>query len=108
MLAFGLSDEQIQLKDTARRVAVDVMIPVAARYDEEQRFPHEVAKQAWEVGLMNLEVPRDLGGLGLGVLNSCLVLEELNYACAGLTSAVAANGLAATPVILAGTDEQKK
>jgi acyl-CoA dehydrogenase len=107
MLSFGLSDEQTQLKETARRFAVDEMIPVAPRYDEEQRFPLEVAKKAWELGLMNLEVPRELGGLGLGVLDTCLVLEELNYACAGMTNAIAANGLAATPVIIAGTDEQK-
>ena len=108
MLGFDLSPEQQQLKETARRFAADVMMPVAARHDEEQTFPAEVARQAWELGLMNLEVPRELGGLGLGVLDTCLVLEELNYACAGMTNAIAANGLAATPVILAGTEEQQR
>ena len=52
------------------------MLPVAARHDEEQTFPEDVARKAWELGLMNLEVPRELGGLGLGVLDTCLVLAD--------------------------------
>jgi acyl-CoA dehydrogenase len=108
MLAFELSPEQRELKDTARRFAATEMIPVAARHDDEQIFPEGVARKAWELGLMNLEVPRELGGLGLGILDTCLVLEELNYGCAGMTNAIAANGLAATPVIIAGSEEQQK
>jgi acyl-CoA dehydrogenase len=108
MIGFDLSPEQQQLKETARRFAVEEIIPVAAQHDEEQRFPDGIARKAWELGLMNLEVPREFGGLGLGVLDSCIVLEELNYGCAGITNVVAANGLATTPVILAGNDEQKK
>jgi acyl-CoA dehydrogenase len=108
MLSFDLSPEQRQLKETARRFATEEMIPVAARYDEEQRFPADVARKAWELGLMNLEVPREYGGLGLGVLDTCLVLEELNYACAGMSNAIAANGLATIPVVFAGTEEQRR
>jgi alkylation response protein AidB-like acyl-CoA dehydrogenase len=88
MLEFELTSEQEQLRETARRFAADEIIPVAARYDEEQRFPEDVARKAWELGLMNLEVPRELGGLGLGVLDTCIVLEQLNYGCAGITNAV--------------------
>ena len=108
MFGFDLTPEQEQLKETARRFAREEMIPVAARCDDEQIFPEDVARKAWELGLMNLEVPREHGGLGLGVLDTCLVLEELNYACAGITNSVTANGLAATPVMLAGSDEQKR
>ena len=77
MFGFELSPEQRELKEVARRFAAEEIIPVAARHDEEQRFPDEVARKAWELGLMNLEVPRELGGLGLGVLDTCLVLEKL-------------------------------
>jgi acyl-CoA dehydrogenase len=108
MLEFELTSEQEQLRETARRFAADEIIPVAARYDEEQRFPEDVARKAWELGLMNLEVPRELGGLGLGVLDTCIVLEQLNYGCAGITNAVAANGLAAAPIIIAGSEEQRR
>jgi acyl-CoA dehydrogenase len=108
MLSFDLSNEQQQLKETARRFAAEEMMPRAAEHDEAQRFPEDVARKAWELGLMNLEVPRDLGGLGLGVLDTCLVLEELNYACAGMTNAIAANGLAAHPLIIAGDEAQQR
>jgi len=71
MLAFNLTPEQVRLEQTARRFAAADIIPVAARCDEEQRFPGDVARKAWELGLMNLEVPRELGGLRLGVLDTC-------------------------------------
>jgi acyl-CoA dehydrogenase len=108
MLSFDLTPEQQQLKETARRFAADEIIPVAGQCDEEQRFPLEVCRKAWELGLMNLEVPQEFGGMGLGILDACLVLEELNYGCAGITNACAANGLAAHPLLIAGTDAQKK
>jgi alkylation response protein AidB-like acyl-CoA dehydrogenase len=57
---------------------------------------------------MNFEVPVEHGGPGLGVLDTCLMLEELNYGCAGITNAIAANGLAAIPVLEAGTPAQQK
>ena len=108
MLSFDLSPEQQQLKETARRFAAEEIIPVAGQCDEEQRFPLDVCRKAWELGLMNLEVPQEFGGMGLGILDACLVLEELNYGCAGITNACAANGLAAHPLLIAGTDAQKE
>jgi acyl-CoA dehydrogenase len=108
LLSFDLTPEQIQLKETARDFAVNEIIPVASHYDEVEEFPHDVMKKAWEVGLMNLEVPAELGGLDLGVLDSILVMEEINYGCAGMATIMAANDLAATPLIIAGNEEQKK
>lgn len=108
MLSFDLTPEQIQLKETAREFAANEIIPVASHYDETETFPHDVMKKAWEVGLMNLEVPAELGGLGLGILDSILVMEEINYGCAGMATIMTANDLGATPVMIAGTDAQKK
>jgi acyl-CoA dehydrogenase len=108
MLSFDLTPEQQQLKETARRFAADEIIPVAGQCDEEQRFPLDVCRKAWELGLMNLEIPQEHGGMGLGILDACLVLEELNYGCAGITNACAANGLATHPLLIAGTETQKK
>jgi len=107
-MQFELTPEQKQLKETARRFAADEIIPVAAPYDEEQKFPEDVARKAWEIGLMNFAVPEEFGGPGLSALDTCLVLEELNYGCAGITNVVAANGLATHPLLIAGTDEQRK
>jgi len=108
MLSFDLTPEQQQWKETARRFAADEIIPVAGQCDEEQRFPIDVCRKAWELGLMNLEIPQEHGGMGLGILDACLVLEELNYGCAGITNACAANGLATHPLLIAGTEAQKK
>jgi len=108
MFSFEMTPEQRELKELARRFAADEVIPVARQFDEEERFPEEVCRKAWELGLMNLEVPKEFGGAGLGVLDTILILEELNYGCAGITNALAANGLAAVPLLIAGTDEQKK
>src|SRR6185436_21092168 len=90
------------------KFTADEITPVAAKYDEEERFPEEVCRKAWELGLMNLEVPKDFGGAGLGVLDAILILEELNYGCAGITNALTANGLAVVPLLVAGTDGQKR
>ncbi len=108
MFSFEMSAEQRELKDLAKKFAAEEIIPVAPKFDEEEKFPEAVCRKAWELGLMNLEVSKDLGGPGLGVLDTILILEELNYGCAGITNALAANGLAAVPLLVAGDDEQKK
>jgi alkylation response protein AidB-like acyl-CoA dehydrogenase len=77
MMRFDLSPEQQALKDTARRFATEEIIPVAARFDEEQTFPADIARKAWELGLMNFEIPAELGGAGLGVLDTGLVLRRI-------------------------------
>ena len=108
MFSFEMTSEQQEMKDLARKFAADEIIPIAAKCDESEHFPTDVCRKAWELGLMNLEVPREYGGPGLGVLDSILILEELNYGCAGITNALAANGLAAVPLLVAGSEEQKK
>ena len=79
---FELTPEQRQLKETAHRFAVEEIIPKAAQYDEDHTFPADITRKAWAVGLMNPQIPYEYGGLGLGVLDTCLVDEELNYGCA--------------------------
>ena len=108
MLGFTLSPEQEQLKRTARDFARKEIIPAAPKYDEAEEFPYDVMRKAWEVGLMNFEVPQAFGGLGLGVLDTILCLEEINYGCSGMATIIAVNDLSATPLLLAGNNEQKK
>jgi len=105
---FELTPEQRQLKETAHRFAVEEIIPKAAQYDEDHTFPTDITRKAWAVGLMNPQIPYEYGGLGLGVLDTCLVDEELNYGCAGISNAIGANSLAICPLLIAGSEEQKK
>jgi acyl-CoA dehydrogenase len=108
MLNFSLSDDQKQLQELARKFSKEEIIPKAAHHDKTGEYPIEIAKKAWELGLMNTHVPQEYGGLGLGVLEGCIITEELAYGCTGISTAMEANSLAAAPVIVAGNDEQKK
>jgi acyl-CoA dehydrogenase len=108
MPSFDFSEEQQQLIDTAREFARKEIVPVAGQLDEEGTFPRDICKKGWETGLMNCEIPEAYGGLGLSCLSHCLVLEEISYGCTGVNTTMAGNMLGAMPIILAGTDEQKK
>jgi len=108
MIDFSLTEEQLALQELARKFAREEMAPKAAHHDETGEFPAEVARKAWELGLMNTHVPPEYGGMGLGVLDGCIITEELAWGCTGIATAMEANALAAAPVIVAGNDEQKK
>src|SRR5215831_19840034 len=105
---FEFSDEEKQLMETAREFARKEIIPVAGELDEHGTFPTEIWKKAWETGLTNCEAPEAYGGLGLSCLAHCLVLEEISYGCTGVNTTMAGNMLGAMPLVLAGTEEQRK
>src|SRR4051795_7842574 len=106
-VSFALTDEQKELRALAREFASKEIRPVAAEHDVAMRHPVEVIAKAHEVGLMNLHIPAEYGGLGLGAFDGMLVGEEVNWGCSGIGTSIGANGLGAGPVIIAGSDEQK-
>ncbi len=108
MVSFDLSSEQKQLKSLAHDFAVNEMRPVASHHDETGEWPEKVLRKAYELGLINCHIPEQFGGYALSTFDACLVEEELGYGCTGITTAITANSLAQVPVIIAGTDEQKK
>jgi len=108
MLDFSLSEEQIALVETARRFSKERIIPAAAAADRDAKFPREVFEEAWRLGLINTTVPAEYGGAGLGELDNALITEQLAYGCTGIQTSMLANTLAGTPVLLAGSEAQKK
>jgi acyl-CoA dehydrogenase len=108
MIGFDISEEQEQLVQTARTFTRKEIVPVAGHLDEEGKFPDDICRRAWETGLMNCEIPAEFGGLGLPCLDHSLMMEEISYGCVGINTTVAGNALGAMPLILAGTDAQKK
>jgi acyl-CoA dehydrogenase len=108
MFRFDLTDEQKAIRDTARAFARERIIPVAGELDEEGKFPMDICRAAWELGLVNVEIEPEYGGLGLGIFENVLINEELAYGCVGVATTVTGNTLAATPIMIAGTHEQKK
>ncbi|XP_049731574.1 medium-chain specific acyl-CoA dehydrogenase, mitochondrial isoform X3 [Elephas maximus indicus] len=107
-LSFELSEQQKEFQATARKFAREEIIPVAAEYDKTGEYPVPLIKRAWELGLMNINIPESCGGLELGAFSGCLIAEELAYACTGIQTAIEANNLGEMPVIIAGNDEQQK
>ena len=100
--------EQVELRERARHLAETVMRPVAAKHDVEQSYPWEVQKAIREAGFSGVWIPKEYGGAGGGVLDLCLVVEEFSRACGGMGVGYAVNALGSFPILLAGTEEQKK
>jgi acyl-CoA dehydrogenase len=106
-ISFALTDEQRELRALAREFAEKEIRPKSAEYDEHSTHPADVIAKAHELGLMNVHVPTEYGGLGLPTLEGILIGEELYWGCSGIGTSITANSLGAGPVILAGDDDQK-
>lgn len=107
MVDFRLTEEQKELRRVAREFAQKEIVPVAAEHDRNNSFPWEVFQKAFDIGLMNLTIPSEYGGGGLSCLDCCIIVEELAAGCAGITTSMMTNELAVTPILVAGTAEQK-
>ncbi|HUI38077.1 MAG TPA: acyl-CoA dehydrogenase family protein [Thermoplasmata archaeon] len=105
---FSLSEDDLSVQSLARKFARTEMVPHAAECDRTGRFPEEIYRKAWELGLMNLNVPTEYGGSGLGLFQQCLIVEELARGCGGMTTSIIANCLALEPLLLGGSDAQKR
>ena len=108
MIDFQVTEEQKALIDTARRFTREQIIPIAAECDRDAKFPMDVFKRAWEIGLVNTTCPAEYGGAALGELENAMMTEELAYGCSGIQTSILANVLTLTPIKLAGNEEQKK
>jgi acyl-CoA dehydrogenase len=104
MISFQPTDEQLALQQMAHSFAENELRPVTEHHDQTGEFPHEVLQKAHSLGLMNLHIPERFGGLGLGVMDGCLIAEELAWGCSGISTAMEANGLALHPVIEGASD----
>ncbi len=102
------TDQQIDLYQRSRELAETVMRPVAAKYDVEQEYPWEVQKAIKSAGLSGVWIPQEYGGMGGGVLDLCIVVEEFSRACGGMGVGFAVNALGSFPIIVSGTEEQKQ
>ena len=105
---FMLTEDHKLLQKKAREFAINEVLPVARKYDDSEEFPLPVIKRAWEEGLLNLGIPKEYGGPGLGLLSSCLVVEEISSACPGIATSIFDNNLGAEPIVIGGNKEQKE
>jgi acyl-CoA dehydrogenase len=105
---FRLTDEQLALQETARRFAQTEIAPIAAQHDQTGEFPMEVMRKAWELGLSSESIPTEYGGVGLSLFDAVLVVEELAWGCAGMATSIMCNDLGLTPIVVGGSEDQKK
>jgi len=107
-LDYGLSEEQITLKDLARRIAEERILPVRAELDETEEFPWAIMKDLADSDMFRVFVPEEYDGLGGGTLDLCLVVEELSRVCSGVAVCYAATALGASAILQFGSEEQKQ
>lgn len=108
MIDYTLTEEQTALREMARDFAHNEMRPVAARYDQSHDFAIDVMRKAFQAGLLTANIPEAYGGGGLSHLDMAILSEELAWGCAGLFTSMMACSLATMPIVLYGSEEQKK
>jgi len=105
---YFLTDDQKHIQSLARRIAEEKVIPIRAELDENEEFPWSIMKVCSDTGLFGVSIPPEFGGTGGGCFENCIVVEELSKACLGVSVSYAASLLGAYPILIGGSDEQKK
>jgi len=105
---YDLTEEQVTIKELCRQIAEERIKPVRARYDQTEDFPWETVEVLAQSDIFGLFIPQEYGGLGGGILEMVIATEELSRACGGIALSFAATALATFPILLFGTEEQKK
>jgi len=108
MIGFDLTSAQKTLQQKARKFAKNEILPVAAKHDRDGTFPLDVTRKAYDEGLLTLVIPKQYGGEGVGILDSCIIYEELAAACMGICLGIFVSTLALYPIVKFGTEEQKE
>ena len=104
---FQLTEEQEMLVRMARDFTADCITPLAAEYDEQAKFPQEIFHKARQLGIVNMAIPEEYGGVGASTFEEVLVAEELGYGCTGISTSISLNSLGMLPILLAGSEKQK-
>ncbi|HLE43786.1 MAG TPA: acyl-CoA dehydrogenase family protein [Methylomirabilota bacterium] len=108
MQLYYLTDEQRMVMELARALAREKIAPIAAHHDETESYPEEAMRLLGQQGLMGIWVPEAYGGTDMGALAVSLVAEEIAWACAATATNWGATPLGGYPIVLAGTEEQKR
>jgi acyl-CoA dehydrogenase len=108
MIGFDLTPEQKGMQEKVRRFAREVILPVAAKHDRDGSFPLDIMQKAYAEGYLTPFVPRQYGGGGWGMVDTCLLSEEMAAGDMGIFVSIFVSGLALYPIITFGTEEQKE
>ena len=105
---YNLSEEEQMIQEVAKTVAEEKIKPLREEMDRESQLSPEVRKEIGRSDLIRVFIPEEYEGLGMGMFGMCLATEQISIVDGGTATAYAANGLGAIPIILFGSEEQKK
>jgi alkylation response protein AidB-like acyl-CoA dehydrogenase len=105
---YFLTEEQRMIKEIAQKIADEKIKPIRAALDEKEEFPRDLLQVIAQSDLFGVFIPQEYGGFGGGSFENCLAVEELSRACLGVSTSFAASGLGAYPILLYGSEAQKK
>lgn len=105
---YFLDEEQTMIRDLARQVTEEKVLPIRAELDEKEEFPWDIMKTLAQSDFFGINIDEEYGGLGKGGFEMGLVIEELSKACLGVSTTFAANSLGTYPIQISGSDEMKK
>lgn len=105
---YELSEEEQMIKEVARNLADEKVKPLREEMDRKSQLSPDIREELGRSDLIRVFVPEEYEGLGMGMFGMCLATEEIAIVDGGVATAYAANGLAAIPIMLFGSKEQKK
>ncbi|MDA3790988.1 MAG: acyl-CoA dehydrogenase family protein [Desulfobacula sp.] len=108
MLNFSLNKTQIKLQKKARTFALDNVLPEAWYYDAKDKTPVHILKKAFEKGISHGDIPAQYGGKGFGIIDGCVITEEIAAACPGTATSIFGNSLGMEPLILSSNEDLKE
>ena len=107
-MEYSLNELQKTVREMARTIAEEKILPVRAELDEKEEFPWDIMKNLADTDMFRVFLPEEYGGLGGGCLELCLVVEELSRACPGVAVSYAGSLLGSFDLLKYGSEEQKK
>uniref|UniRef100_A0A8R1E3B6 Medium-chain specific acyl-CoA dehydrogenase, mitochondrial n=2 Tax=Caenorhabditis japonica TaxID=281687 RepID=A0A8R1E3B6_CAEJA len=107
-LDLDFTPDQIEFRNNIRKFVAEEITPVAAEYDKSMEYPWPILKKAHSLGYLTADIPEEYGGLGIDMVTNCIMSEEIAYGCSAIGTALMANDLALSPLILAANDDIKK
>ncbi len=105
---YFLTEDQLEIREIARKVAEEKIKPVRAKYDEENSFPHEIVEVFKQTDLFAVLIPEEYDGISGSVTDLSIVTEELSRVCGGIGLAFGATGLGLYPILISGNEAQKQ
>lgn len=107
-MEFNLTEEQVLLKKTVRKLVLDKIAPAAAKNDRNNTFAKESADLLAKQGLMGIVIPEEYGGQGSDYLTLAIVSEEISKGDVSTATIMGGSGLGYSAILRYGSEEQKK